>query len=54
MIFPGAVIRRGAKVYQAIVGENSVIGEGSIIGGELRLGDRVDNSLTWHDYAGRQ
>ena len=46
VIFPGAVIRRGAKVYQAIVGENSVIGEGAIIGGELRLGDRVDNSLT--------
>ncbi len=46
VIFPGAVIRRGAKVYQAIVGENSVIGEGSIIGGEIRLGDRVDNSLT--------
>ena len=34
---PGAVIRRGAKVYQAIVGENSVIGKNSIIGGELRL-----------------
>ena len=46
VIFPGAVIRKGAKVYQAIVGENSVIGEGAIIGGELRLGDRVDNSLT--------
>ena len=46
VIFPGAVIGRGAKVYQAIVGENSVIGEGAIIGGELRLGDRVDNSLT--------
>jgi len=46
VIFPGAVIRRGAKVYKAIVGENSTIGEDAIIGGELRLGDQVDNSLT--------
>ena len=40
------MIKKGAKVYQAIVGENSVIGEDAIIGGAVRPGEHVDNSLT--------
>ena len=46
VIFPGAVIGKGAKVYKAIVGENAHVGESAVIGGPIRLGDKVDNSLT--------
>lgn len=46
VIFPCAVIKKGAKVMRAIVGENSVVGENAVVGGDIRPGDVIDNSLT--------
>jgi glucose-1-phosphate adenylyltransferase len=46
VIFPGAIIGSGTKVFRSIIGENAVIGSNCIIGGPLRAGDVVDNKLT--------
>ena len=44
---PGAVIRSGAKVHRAIIGENSIVGEGSFVGAERRPEDgEYNTSLT--------
>ena len=46
IVFPGAVIGRGAKIHRAIIGEHAQIGANAVIGGALRPGDEVDNGLT--------
>jgi glucose-1-phosphate adenylyltransferase len=41
---PGAVIKSGARVQYAIVGENAVIGEGAVIG---KRPEDVEDTETW-------
>ena len=47
VVMPGAYIHSGAKVYRAIIGENSVVGQDSFVGAERLPEDGdYDTSLT--------
>lgn len=46
VIMPNAVIKAGARISKAIIGENAVVGENCIVGGPVRPGEVVDNKLT--------
>ena len=46
VLLPGAVIERGARVFKAIIGENSHVGALATVGGPVRPGETVDNKLT--------
>lgn len=44
ILMPGCVVKKGAKVEYAIVGENSVIGENAHIGARP---ENIDDKDTW-------
>ena len=46
VLLPGAHIGRGARVFKAIIGENSSVGDLATVGGPVRPGETVDNKLT--------